>query len=1125
MPSVYTLIRFTRRQVRESGEPGGGLPHPAVSTSMPKRKDISKILVLGAGPITIGQACEFDYSGTQACKALKDEGYEVVLINSNPATIMTDPEVAHRTYLEPVTPAVAREVIAKERPHALLPTMGGQTSLNLAVELAESGVLEEFSVELIGAKIEAIKLAEDRDLFKCKMLEIGLEVPRSGIARQLADVKDIAAQIGFPIIIRPAFTLGGAGGGIAYNQEELDDIAMAGLNASPVHEILLEQSVLGWKEIELEVMRDRLDNVVIICSIENLDPMGVHTGDSITVAPIQTLTDREYQGLRNAAIKVIRAVGVETGGSNIQFAVDPESGKIVVIEMNPRVSRSSALASKATGYPIAKIAAKLAVGLTLDEIPNDITKLTPASFEPTIDYVVTKIPRFNFEKFRGADTTLTTQMKSVGEVMAIGRTFQESLQKALRGLELGLTGFRSISDRRHADPMQWRRRLSVPSHHRLTDVFGAFDAGFSLDEIASLSFIDPWFLDNLYDLWQESKRLEHSHGELNKAELLRLKRSGFSDLLLAELLSCTGKTVREEDIYQLRRHHGIFPSYKTIDTCAAEFQATTPYMYSTYEEESEVPPATKERVIILGGGPNRIGQGIEFDYCCVQATQALREMGYESVMVNSNPETVSTDYDVSDRLYFEPLTLEDVTNIAQVEQPLGVIVQLGGQTPLKLAHGLESRGIKILGTSPESIDMAEDRGRFGQLISRLGLRQPAGAVAHRAEQAVDIARQVGYPVLIRPSYVLGGRAMEIVYSEEELLDRVHNFFSVEPDRPVLIDEFLENAIEIDVDAISDGKQTIIAGIMEHIEQAGIHSGDSTCVLPTQSIPLKIIEEIRQATINLSRELKVVGLMNIQFALRGDDLYILEVNPRASRTIPFVSKATGVPWANLAARVMLGQTLEELGVVASRILPPHVSVKSVVIPFKRFPGAEISLGPEMRSTGEVMGIASQFGLAFAKAQIAAGHDLPVKGRVFISVSDAYKQDIVPVAQSLYQLGLELVATRGTASAIKSGGIPVAVVNKVSEGRPNLVDRIKNGEIQLVVNIPSGRTAHEDDQQIRRASINYNIPVVTTLSGAKATASAIAALQHGTLGVKSLQEYHHNIAFWEKSNLVSASPIKE
>ena len=1095
---------------------------------MPKRTDIRKILVIGAGPITIGQACEFDYSGTQACKALVEEGYEVVLINSNPATIMTDPEIAQHTYLEPVTAEIAREVIAKERPDALLPTMGGQTALNVAKKLAETGVLAEFGVEMIGAKLEAINLAEDRELFKDKMLEIGLMVPRSGIARKIGDVRQIAQDIGFPIIIRPAFTLGGTGGGIAYNQEELDSIASEGLAASPVSEILLEQSVLGWKEFELEVMRDCQDNVVIVCGIENFDPMGIHTGDSITVAPIQTLSDKEFQQLRDASIRIIRAIGVDTGGSNIQFGLNPNTGDIVVIEMNPRVSRSSALASKATGYPIAKIAAKLAVGLTLDEIPNDITKLTPASFEPTIDYVVTKIPRFAFEKFRGADTTLTTQMKSVGEVMAIGRTFQESMQKALRGLERGLPGFAPIVQRQKADRSEWRRRLAIPSQHRINDLFGALDAGILIEEIQELTSIDPWFLDHLLEIWQETRAIASavsSIHDLDRDEMYRLKRKGFSDVQLAHLISKqSDKTVSEDDVYAHRHKLGVVPVFKTIDTCAAEFQAFTPYMYSTYEETSEVPTAEKQRILILGGGPNRIGQGIEFDYCCVQASLALRDMGYETVMVNSNPETVSTDYDISSRLYFEPLTLEDVTEIANAEQPLGIIVQLGGQTPLKLAHGLEARGFKILGTSPESIDMAEDRARFNGVLNKLGLRQPKGSTAFKPDQAIHTANEIGYPVLVRPSYVLGGRAMEIIFSQEELERWMDTGFRVEPNRPVLIDEFLENAIEIDVDALSDGETTVIAGIMEHIEQAGIHSGDSTCVLPTQTIPLKTIEEIRSATIDIARELKVIGLMNIQFALKDGDLYILEVNPRASRTVPFVSKATGVPWAKLASQVMVGTKVSDLG-VSDRLLPPHVSVKSVVIPFKKFPGSDISLGPEMRSTGEVMGISSQFALAFAKAQIAAGHDLPIKGKCFISVSDVWKQEVMHVAQSLYQLGFELVATRGTASVLSNAGIPVAIVNKVSEGRPNLVDRIKNNEIQLVFNIPyTGRTAHVDDQLIRRAAINYNVPVITTLSGAKATVSAIAALQQGNLGVQSLQEYHHKIAYWERSSGAGSTKTK-
>jgi carbamoyl-phosphate synthase large subunit len=974
-------------------------------------------------------------------------------------------------------------------------------------------VLAHYNVELIGAKVEAIKLAEDRDLFKKTMLSIGLDVPNSGVARNLTEAREITSRIGFPAIIRPAFTLGGAGGGIVYNREELDDMAANGLNASPVHEILLEESVLGWKELELEVVRDCLDNVVIICSIENFDPMGVHTGDSITVAPVQTLTDKEYQSLRDASIKIIRAIGVDTGGSNIQFGINPIDGRIVVIEMNPRVSRSSALASKATGYPIAKIAAKLAIGLTLDEIANDITKTTPASFEPALDYVVTKIPRFNFERFRGADTTLTTQMKSVGEVMAIGRTFQEATQKALRGLELNLSGFAGVPVRQGADVHEWRHRLSIPTNHRLTDIFGALAAGMTAEEIQELTNIDPWFIDNLIELFEKSVWVQKnikSLSTLDRDTLWSLKRMGFGDRQLADLTN-----TKEDDIFALRQKMSIKPAYKMIDTCAAEFVATTPYLYSTYEEESEVPKAQNPRILILGGGPNRIGQGIEFDYCCVHASMALREMNYEAVMVNSNPETVSTDYDVSSRLYFEPLTLEDVTNIAFAEQPIGIIVQLGGQTPLKLAHGLEARGFKILGTSPDSIDIAEDRARFGQLVKKLGLTQPEGAAAKTEKEAFAIAERIGYPVLVRPSYVLGGRSMAIIYSPEELGNWLKTGVLGQDKASVLIDQFLENAIEIDVDAVSDGQATIIAGIMEHVEQAGIHSGDSTCVLPTQTIPLPIIEKIRQTTVELAKELKVIGLINIQFALQDNKLYILEVNPRASRTIPFVSKATGVPWAKIAASVMVGKTLAELD-IAPRLIPPHISVKSVVIPFNRFPGAEISLGPEMRSTGEVMGIASQFGLAFAKAQLGAGQKLPKKGRIFISVSDRFKDEIVSVAQSLYQLGFELVATRGTAAAIRSGGIPVIVVNKVSEGRPNLVDRIKNGEIHLVINIPSSRTARDDDQLIRQAAIGYNVPVVTTVSGAKATVSAIAALQGGSLSVNSLQEYHQKISSTETSS---------
>lgn len=1085
---------------------------------MPKRTDLRKILVLGAGPITIGQACEFDYSGTQACKSLIQEGFEIVLINSNPATIMTDPEVANRTYVEPVTADIAEKIILKEKPCAILPTMGGQTALNVAVELAESGFLDKYGIELIGAKLEAIKLAEDRDLFKEKMIEIGLAVPESGIARTIAEAKEIAARIGFPIIARPAFTLGGIGGGVAYNHEELDDLALQALNASPVNEVLLEQSVLGWKEIELEVMRDCVDNVVIVCAIENFDPMGVHTGDSITVAPVQTLTDKEYQELRDASIKIIRAVGVDTGGSNIQFGIDPKTGKVVIIEMNPRVSRSSALASKATGYPIAKVAAKLAIGLTLDEISNDITRNTPASFEPVLDYVVTKIPRFNFEKFKGADTTLTTQMRSVGEVMAIGRTFKESIQKALRGLELGLSGFASVKKREQADFWQWRTRLARPSPHRITDIFGAFTNGISVDEIHDLTAIDPWFLNNLYEIYQIQDEFENqckSLGDLDKEMLLELKRNGFSDLQIARILE-----VDESEIEKKRIEFGIEPAYKIVDTCAAEFQAFTPYMYSTFEEESEIPPIENKRVMILGGGPNRIGQGIEFDYCCVHASLAMKEFGYDSIMVNSNPETVSTDYDVSDRLYFEPLTLEDVISIAKKENPDGLIVQLGGQTPLKLAKGLEAHGYKILGTSTDSIDRAEDRARFGEMINSLGLKQPKGAISSTREEVIAAAQEVGYPVLVRPSYVLGGQAMQIIYNQDDLETWLESGFHAGRNS-ILIDQFLENAIEIDVDAISDGRATIIAGIMEHVEQAGIHSGDSTCVLPTQTIPLNAIEEIRKATAKIARELKVKGLMNIQFALKDEQLYVLEVNPRASRTIPFVSKATGVPWAKMATGVMVGKTLSQLG-LTPRHIPPHVAVKSVVIPFDRFPGSNISLGPEMRSTGEVMGIASRFDIAYAKAQIATGQTLPKDGSVFISVTDSQKESIVPIAQNLYQLGFTLIGTRGTAASIAAAGIPIRVTNKVSEGRPNLIDQIKNGVIKLIINIPSGRTARSDDQTIRRSALNYKTPVVTTLSGAKAIVSAIGSLEGGSLDVKSLQEYHKSISYWESTNKSVSAP---
>ncbi len=1085
---------------------------------MPKRQDLKKILVLGAGPIIIGQACEFDYSGSQACKALKEEGYTVILVNSNPATIMTDPELADITYIEPVTPEFVEKIIIKERPCAMLATMGGQTALNVAFNLAKSGFLALNKVELIGANFESIELAEDRELFKQKMLALGLDVPRSFTVTTLNEIKAIAYNLGYPIIVRPAFTLGGLGGGIAYNHEELDNIVSQGLNLSPIHQVLLEESVIGYKEIELEVMRDKADNTVIICSIENFDPMGIHTGDSITVAPVQTLSDKEYQNIRNQAIKIIRAIGIESGGSNVQFGVNPQTGRIVVIEMNPRVSRSSALASKATGYPIAKISAKLAIGLTLDEISNDITKNTFAAFEPSLDYVVTKIPRFNFDKFKGCDTTLTTTMKAVGEVMAIGRTFAESIQKALRSLELGIEGFEINENRYKADFWQWRKRLNIPSHHRLTDIFGALKFGISLTEIQELTNIDKWFLEKLVYLFEWHDYLTTNHHDLTLYQydlLYKIKSLGFSDRQIAKITNTS-----ENDVYNLRKTLKIQPSFKNIDTCSSEFVSYTPYLYSTYEEENEIPPCTKKSILILGGGPNRIGQGIEFDYACVHAAKAIQDLGYEAIMVNSNPETVSTDFDISDRLYFEPVTLEDVSNIANAENAFGIIVQLGGQTPLKLTQGLIERGFKILGTSAQSIDRAEDRLKFNELIKKLKLTQPNGGFAYTYEEVFAIADKINYPVLVRPSYVLGGKQMEIIYTREDLKNWLDKGIIINSTSPILIDEFLEGAIEIDVDAISDGRATIIAGIMEHIEQAGIHSGDSTCVLPTQTIPLDILDQIKTITTEIAQELKIIGLLNIQFALRDHDLYILEANPRASRTIPFVSKATGVAWAYLATKVMLGKYLNELD-IKPKLLPPNVCVKSVVIPFKKFPGSLITLGPEMRSTGEVMGISQQFGQSFAKAQIACGNELPKTGTVFISVSDIYKSKIVPIALNLYQLGFELIATRGTATAIHSGGIPVQSVNKIFEGRPNLIDRIKNQEVQLVINIPSGRMARSDDQMIRQESINYDIPVVTTLSGAKATIQAIAAIIDGSIDIKPLQEYHDQIIKQEKKHKYSST----
>ena len=1068
---------------------------------MPKRTDLHKILLIGSGPIIISQACEFDYSGTQACKALREEGYEIVLINSNPATIMTDPETAQRTYVEPITAEAVAKVIERERPDALLPTLGGQTALNVAVQVAESGVLERYGVEMIGAQVDVIKKAEDREQFRDAMTRIGLRVPRSGIVRTLPEAERVGQEIGFPVIVRPSFTLGGTGSGVAYNREELMELAHLGLDASPIHAVMLEESVLGWKEFELEVMRDRMDNVVIICSIENLDPMGVHTGDSITVAPAQTLTDAEYQKMRDAAIAILREIGVETGGSNVQFAVHPGTGEMVVIEMNPRVSRSSALASKATGFPIAKIAAKLAVGFTLDEIANDITRETRASFEPTIDYVVVKAPRFTFEKFPRTEDLLTTSMKSVGETMAIGRTFKEALMKAVRSLEIGCYGFTDPPPDAGADTLdQLRRELRRPNSKRLFQIAQAFQLGLSVAEVNRLTWIDPWFLRHIEEL-VELEQAIRAPGFLDDPEQLRFAKAwGFSDIRLAELSGSDEETIRRR-----RAKHGIRPVFKLVDTCAAEFEAYTPYYYSTYETEDESRPNDRRTVAILGGGPNRIGQGIEFDYCCVHASFALRELGIESVMINSNPETVSTDYDTSDKLFFEPLTREDVLHILETERPEGLIVQFGGQTPLNLAVPLERAGARILGTTPDAIDLAEDRKRFQVLLKDLDLKQPANDIAFTVEEAVAAAVKIGYPVVVRPSYVLGGRAMEIVYDEAMLREFMATAVHVSPGHPILIDRFLENAIELDVDAISDGRLTVIGGIMQHIEAAGIHSGDSACVLPPISVAPAIQDEVKRQTRLLARALNVVGLMNIQFALQGSTIYLLEVNPRASRTIPFVSKAIGVPLAKLATRVMLGQSLEELGFV-EEVHPRHVSVKEAVFPFSRFPGVDLLLGPEMKSTGEVMGIGANFGIAYAKAQAAAGYDLPRQGTVFISVHDQDKAAAVAVARQFQQLGFNLVATRGTRDHLEAQGIPARLVLKVSEGRPHVVDLIKNKDIQLVINTSMGKKTSSDSYSIRRTTLLYNIPYATTLAGALAMAEAVAELQRGDWDVRTLQEYH-------------------
>ncbi|HIK40318.1 carbamoyl-phosphate synthase large subunit [Thermoleptolyngbya sp. M55_K2018_002] len=1097
---------------------------------MPRRTDIRKILLIGSGPIVIGQACEFDYSGTQACKALRDEGYEVVLINSNPATIMTDPETADRTYIEPLTPEMVEKVIEKERPDALLPTMGGQTALNLAVALAKTDVLERYNVELIGAKLPAIEMAEDRKLFKEAMARIGVPVCPSGLAQTMNEARAIAQEIGsYPLIIRPAFTLGGTGGGIAYNQEEFEEIAQSGLDASPVSQILIEKSLLGWKEYELEVMRDLADNVVIICSIENFDPMGVHTGDSITVAPAQTLTDKEYQRLRDASIKIIREIGVETGGSNIQFSVNPDTGEFIVIEMNPRVSRSSALASKATGFPIAKMAAKLAVGYTLDEIPNDITKKTPASFEPTIDYVVTKIPRFAFEKFPGSQPVLTTQMKSVGEAMAIGRTFQESFQKALRSLETGRAGWGCDKTEKLPSLEQIRAGLRTPNPERVFTLRHAMLMGMTVEEIYELTAIDPWFLDKLAELLETEKFLKRTPLlQITQPQMLAIKQQGFSDRQIAFATKTT-----EDEVRAFRKSLGIVPTYKTVDTCAAEFEALTPYYYSAYETpvevvngdagseraaapESEVLPSTRRKVMILGGGPNRIGQGIEFDYCCCHASFALRAEGFETIMVNSNPETVSTDYDTSDRLYFEPLTKEDVLNIIEAEQPAGIINQFGGQTPLKLALPLQkalpicdSPQTQIWGTSPDSIDTAEDRERFEKILRELEIRQPANGIARSTAEALEVAKKIGYPVVVRPSYVLGGRAMEIVYSDKDLERYMTYAVQVEPDHPILVDQYLENAIEVDVDAIADATgHVVIGGIMEHIEQAGIHSGDSACSIPTVTLGPDTLETIRTWTTKLAKALNVVGLMNVQYAIQGtvegDVVYILEANPRASRTVPFVSKAIGKPLAKLASLVMSGKTLTELN-FTQEIIPQHIAVKEAVLPFSKFPGTDIILGPEMRSTGEVMGIDTDFGKAFAKAELAASQVLPLGGTVFVSMNDRDKQAAVPVVKDLQALGLHVVATEGTRRVLKENGLDVDLVLKVHEGRPNVMDSIKNQQIQLVVNTPLGETAQVDDRAIRRTALSYKIPVVTTIAGAKASTAAIRSLQSEPLEVKALQDY--------------------
>jgi len=1071
---------------------------------MPKRTDINSILLIGAGPIVIGQACEFDYSGAQACKALREEGYRVILVNSNPATIMTDPEMADAIYIEPIEWKTVAKIIEKERPDALLPTMGGQTALNCALDLYREGVLKEYDVEMIGASRDAIDMAEDRDRFRKAMTEIGLNMPKSAIAHSLEEAWQVQASLGFPTIIRPSFTMGGSGGGIAYNREEFEAICKRGLDASPTTEILLEQSALGWKEYEMEVVRDHKDNCIIICSIENFDPMGVHTGDSITVAPAQTLTDKEYQILRDASLQVLRKIGVDTGGSNVQFAVNPENGELIIIEMNPRVSRSSALASKATGFPIAKVAAKLAVGFTLDELSNEITGgATPASFEPTIDYVVTKIPRFTFEKFPQANDRLTTQMKSVGEVMAIGRSIQESMQKALRGLEVGIHGFDEILDNEADDAEDvLARELSEPGGERILYVADAFRRGQTIEQLFEHTRIDPWFLAQIEDLIRDEQGLRGcSLSDIDSNRLYRLKRKGFSDHRLATLLGCA-----EADVRQRRFDEDIHPVYKRVDSCAAEFSATTAYMYSTYEEECEAAPTQREKIMVLGGGPNRIGQGIEFDYCCVHAALACRDDGYETIMVNCNPETVSTDYDTSDRLYFEPLTLEDVLEILHVEQPKGVIVQYGGQTPLKLARDLEVAGAPIIGTTPDSIDLAEDRERFQQLLQKAGLKQPPNRTATSADGAVALANEIGYPLVVRPSYVLGGRAMEIVYNDEDLDRYMHEAVQVSNDSPVLLDHFLDHAIEVDVDAVCDGEEVIIAGIMQHIEQAGVHSGDSACSLPPYSLDDEIVEQIKQQTRVMAKDLNVVGLMNVQFAVQGEEIFVLEVNPRASRTVPFVSKATGVPFAKVAARCMTGQSLQGQGIKEPG-RPRYFSVKEAVFPFIKFPEVDPILGPEMKSTGEVMGVAREFGAAYAKAQLGAGNLLPAVGNALLSIRDADKPGLIAVAEDLVRLGFALVATHGTAAYLQEAGLECQAVNKMKEGRPHIVDMIKNDQITFILNTTEGKQAIADSFEIRREALQRKVYYTTTIAGGSATCMALAHI--GESKVNRLQDIHREI----------------